>query len=58
MTSQYGAYELRAGLASLHARMRKYRPTRPGNQMHARTRKHAHRPISNIYCFSTATMVS
>ena len=36
MTSQYGAYALRAGLARLFARMR------PGTHMHARTRKHAH----------------
>jgi hypothetical protein len=32
MTSQYGAYALRAGLAKLYVRMR----------MHAPTRKHAH----------------
>ena len=43
MTSQYGAYALRGGLARLYARMR----------MHTRT----HRPISNTYCFSTATMI-
>jgi hypothetical protein len=38
MTSQYGAYALRAGLARLYERM----PTRPVTHMHARTRKHAH----------------
>ena len=41
MTSQYGAYAFRAGLA------------RP----HARTHAHTRRPISNTYCFSTATMI-
>jgi hypothetical protein len=41
MTSQYGAYALRAGLEKLYAR----------------TRKHAHRPICNTYCFSAATML-
>ena len=42
ITSQYGAYALRAGLARLYARMRMHTPTRPGTHMHARTRKHAH----------------
>jgi hypothetical protein len=42
MTSQYGAYALRAGLARLYARMGMHTPTRPGTHMHARTRKHAH----------------
>ena len=43
MTSQYGAYALRAGLARLYARMSMHRPTRPGTKCtHARTRKHAH----------------
>jgi hypothetical protein len=42
MTSQYGAYALRAVLWRLHARTRKHTPTRPGTQMHARMRKHAH----------------
>ena len=41
MTSKYGAYTLRAGLARLHARMRMHTPTRSGTRMHARTRKHA-----------------
>ena len=36
MTSQYGAYALRAGLAKLYAR------TRPVTHMHGRTHKHAH----------------
>jgi hypothetical protein len=44
MTSQHGVYALHAGLARLYARIRMC------------TR--AYRPISNIYCFSTATMVS
>ena len=42
MTSQYGAYALRAGLARLYVRMRMHTPTRLGTHMHARTRKHAH----------------
>jgi hypothetical protein len=42
MTSQYGAYALRAGLARLYARKRMHTPTRPGTHMHARIRKHAH----------------
>jgi hypothetical protein len=42
MTSQYGAYPLRAGLAKLYARMRMHTPTRLGTHMNARTRKHAH----------------
>ena len=42
MTSQYGAFALRAGLARLHARMRMHTPTRPGTHMHARTPKRAH----------------
>jgi hypothetical protein len=33
MTSQYGAYALRAGLARLYARMRMHTTTRPGNHM-------------------------
>ena len=42
MTSQHGAYVLRAGLARLYARMRMHTPTRLGTHMHTRTRKHAH----------------
>jgi hypothetical protein len=46
MTSQYGAYALRAGLARVHTRMRMHMPTRPGANLHARTqartRKHTH----------------
>jgi hypothetical protein len=41
MTSQYGAYALRAGLARLYARMRMQTPTLPGTHMQPRTRKHA-----------------
>jgi hypothetical protein len=40
MTSQYGAYALRAGLARLHARKRKHTPTRLGTHMHLRARMH------------------
>jgi hypothetical protein len=42
MTSQYGAYALRAGLPKLYARMRMHSPKRPGIHMHTRTGKHAH----------------
>jgi hypothetical protein len=53
-TSQHGAYALHAGLARLHALIRVHTLTQPRTNMHART----HRSISNIYCFSTAIMVS
>ena len=36
MTSQHGAYALRAGLARLYARMSMPTPTRPRTHMHAR----------------------
>jgi hypothetical protein len=42
ITSQYGSYALRAGLARLHARMRMHTPTRLGTHLHARTLKHAY----------------
>jgi hypothetical protein len=42
MTSQHGAYALRAGLGRLYARMRMHAPTRQGTRMHARTRNHTH----------------
>ena len=42
MTSQYGAYALRAGLERLYARMGLHTLTRQVTHMHARTRKHAH----------------
>jgi hypothetical protein len=41
MTSQYGAYALRAGLARLYACMRMHTPTRPGTHMHAGARARA-----------------
>ena len=41
MTSEYGAYALRAGLAGLYARIPMHTLTRPGTHMHARTRVHA-----------------
>jgi hypothetical protein len=53
MTSQYGAYALRAGLVRLYARTRTHTPTRPGNHAHART----HISICDTYCFPTATMI-
>jgi hypothetical protein len=60
MTSQYGAYALRAGLARLYA----HAHTRPRVWVttctHARTHAHActQGPICNTYCFSTATIIS
>jgi hypothetical protein len=42
MTSQLGAYALRAGLARLYTRMRTRTSSRADNHTHARTRKHAH----------------
>jgi hypothetical protein len=53
MTSQSGAYDLHSGKARLHSRTSIHTPTRQSIDMHART----HRPISNTYCFSTATMI-
>ena len=59
MTSQYGAYALRAALARLYARMGMHTPTRPLVRVPTFTHAHActHRPICNTYCFSTTTMV-
>ena len=42
MTSQYGAYALRTGLARLYARTRMHTPRRPVTRTHTRTRKHSH----------------
>ena len=42
MTSQHGAYALRAGLARLCARMRVHMSARLGNHTQARNSKHAH----------------
>jgi hypothetical protein len=52
MTSQYGAYSLRAGLARLYARRSMHTPTRMGTHMH----EFMHL-IFNIYCFSMAAMI-
>ena len=41
MTSQCGAYALRAGLARLHARIHMRTPTCPGIHMHERTHARA-----------------
>ena len=41
MTSQYGAYSLRARLARLYAYMRMHTSTRSGTYMSAGTRNHA-----------------
>jgi hypothetical protein len=40
MTSQYGAYALRVGLARLYARMHMHTSTRPGTHMHTRASMH------------------
>ena len=40
MTSQYGAYALRAGLARLHELMRIHASWRTGTHMHAQTDKY------------------
>jgi hypothetical protein len=48
VTSQHGAYALRAGLTRLYARMRMHTFTRPGNHTHAQAC--THRPICNTYC--------
>jgi hypothetical protein len=37
MTSQYGVYELHAGYARLHARMRMYTPNRAHTHKHTQT---------------------
>ena len=55
MTSQYGAYALRAGLARLHVLMLMRTPTRLGTHMHAQAC--THRSVCNTYCFPIATMV-
>ena len=55
MTSQYDAYVFHAGLARLHAWYAHAHAHAPGYPMHARM--HAHTPISNTYCFSTATVI-
>ena len=41
MTSQYGGYALRAGLARLYARTRMHTLTRPDTHMHVRTHARA-----------------
>ena len=57
MTSQHGANALHAGKARLHARPLMHTPTGPDTHPHARTHARANRPLSNIYCFPTATMI-
>jgi hypothetical protein len=46
ITSQYGAYALHAGFATLNLRMRMHKPTRAGTHMQAST-----------YCSFTATLI-
>ena len=48
-----GAYPSLTGLARLHALMRRHTPPRQGTPMHARM----HRPRSDIYYFSNATII-
>jgi hypothetical protein len=55
MTSQFGAYALRAGLARLYTLMRMHTRTLPSTYMHARTRKQAH---TYQYVISNGIMVS
>jgi cyclophilin family peptidyl-prolyl cis-trans isomerase len=54
MTSQCGAYALRAELARAHVRTHMHTSTRPGTHMHARA--HTRTSRSNACCFLTATM--
>ena len=54
MTSQYGAYALRAGLARLYTRIRMHTPTRLGTHMHART--HAFRR-QIVKCLNVRKMI-
>ena len=58
MTSHYGAYALRAGLARLQCTYAHAHAHAPGYP-HERTNAHAytHRPVSNTYHFSTATII-
>ena len=58
ITSQYGAYALHAGLAILHA-LHVCACTRPRARIPSCTHSHActHRPISDTYRFTTATMI-
>ena len=51
MTSQYGAYALRVGLAGLHARMRMHTPKRPGTHMHARRGTHIQSNRYHLFLF-------
>jgi hypothetical protein len=57
MTSQYGTYALRAGLERLHALMSMHTHVHAPARVSTSTHAHTQRPISNIYCFSTATMI-
>jgi hypothetical protein len=52
--SQYGAYAL---LLDLQGYMQSCARTRPRARVPTCTHARAHRPISNTYCFSTATMI-
>jgi hypothetical protein len=57
MTSQHGAYALRAELSRLYGRMRMHTPTRSGNHTHAQACTRTDEHEIRTYCFSTATMV-
>lgn len=55
ITSKYSAYALHAGLAGLHVlRACVHTSMRPGNHMQAGTQG----PVNNVYCLSTARMIS
>ena len=51
MTSQYGAYALRAGLARLHARTHMHTPTLPGTHMHALASTHTETNMRYLLLF-------
>ena len=62
MMSQYGAYDLHAGLVRLHARKRTPAAVHPPTYTYACIRTHplarAHTQICNTFLFSTATVVT
>jgi hypothetical protein len=50
VTSRYGAYELHAGEARLHARTRMHSPTRSGTHTHGRAHARTHKYVILIAC--------
>jgi hypothetical protein len=57
MTSQYGAYALRAGLARLYARICLQHPRARVRNARTHAQECTHRPICDTYYFSTATVI-